>query len=178
MSNHLIHSKHRKTPHRCDWYALWPVWALCAGFFLLVVFGMVREYVTDLPKKSDVPVVVLGHDRDLDLDPTKLRPSELHLFEASVSGQKVKFIVERTKNNTIYVALASCKACYHNRDSHYASKGQMMCGKCKEPMTFESASQQATRTSCALPEIRHKETDQEVTVLTSDVLAQAATALQ
>jgi len=57
-------------------------------------------------------------------------------------------------------------------------KGQMMCGKWKEPMTFESGSKQATRNGCALPEIHHTETDREVTVLTSDVLAQAATAAQ
>jgi hypothetical protein len=102
----------------------------------------------------------------------------MHLFEVSASGQKVLFLVQQTEGKGVHVALASCRACYHNRDSHYARKGQMMCGKCKEPMAFESGSQQATRNGCALPEIHHTETDRKVTVLTNDVLAQAATAVQ
>src|ERR1035437_2619746 len=163
MSNHLIHAKHRKPPHWGDWYALWPVWALCTGFLLLVVFGIVREYVTDLPQKRNVPVVVLGQDRDLHLDPATLRLSELHLFEASVSGQKVKFIVERTKNNTIHVALASCRTCYRSHDRHYVRKGQMICGECNVPMAFESNDGKAIRNNCALTGVPHTETSRDVT---------------
>ena len=173
MSHHRIRAK-RPKPHRGDWYALWPVWALCAGFLLLVVFGIVREYIADLPQKSDVPVVVLDHDRDLHLDPAKLRPSELHLFEASVSGRKVKLIVERTKNNTIHAALASCRTCYRSHDRHYARKGQIICGECNGPMPFESKDRNTVKNSCALVEVPHTETDRDITVLTSDVLAEAA----
>ena len=174
MNNHLIHSKHRKSPHRSDWYTLWPMWTVCAFFLLLLVFGIVREYVTDLPKKSDVPMVILGNDRDLHLDPATLRPSELHLFEASASGRKVKFIVERTKNNTIHVALASCRTCYRSHDLHYVRKGQMICGECNVPMAFESKDGKAIRNNCALAKVPHTETNRDVTVLARDVIAQAA----
>ena len=174
MSHHLIHAKHPKPPHRGDWYALWPVWALCAGFLLLVVFGLVREYVTDLPQKSDVPVVALGDGQDLHLDPDKLGPKQLHLFEASVSGRKAKFIVERTQDKTVHVALASCRTCYRSHDLHYVRKGQMICGECNVPMAFESKDGKAISNNCALAKVRHTETNRDVTVLARDVIAQAA----
>ena len=68
--------------------------------------------MASLPQKSDVPLVVLDHDRDFHLDPTKLRLSDAHLFETSVSAKEVKFVVEHTKSNTIHATIASCLLCY------------------------------------------------------------------
>ena len=178
MSNHRIKVNHPRMHERRDWYMFWPLCLITAFLLVPVSFNLVSEYLANRPQHSDIASVALGDGRDLHLDKSELQNGQIHLFEASASGQKLLFLVQQTQDKVVHVALASCKACYHNRDSHYARKGQMMCGKCKERMTFESATQQATRTSCALPEIRHKETDHEVTVLTSDVLAQAATALQ
>lgn len=178
MSNHRIKVNHFKMHERGHSYMFWPLCLITAFLLLPIGFSVVREYLANRPQHSDIAPVSLGDGWDLHLDKSKLQNGQMHLFEASASGQKLLFLVQKTQDRTVHVALASCKACYHDRDSHYARKGQMMCGKCKEPMTFESGSQQATRNGCALPEIHHTETDREVTVLTNDVLAQAATAVQ
>lgn len=174
MSHQRIRSKSSKAEKKRDWSAPWPVWGLCAGLLLLVAFALVWEYVAYFPQRSDIPVVVLSRGQDLHLDPSKLIPQQLHLFEVRASGQKVKFIVERTQNKTAHVALATCRICYRSRDRHYAKNGQMMCGECNGPMAFESKDRKPGTNSCTLAEIPHKETDRDLTVLASDALAEAA----
>jgi len=174
MSNHRISLNRRKPSLRADWHVLWPVWAICSILLLFAVFVMVWEYRSDLPQKSDIPVVALGEGRDLHLDASKLSSSQLHLFEVRASGQKVKFIVERTQDNVVHAALASCKTCYRSRDRHYAAQRKMMCGECNMPMNFVSQGKQTSTNSCALVEIPHTETGRDITVLARDVLAQAA----
>lgn len=92
-------------------------------------------------------MVTLGRGRDQHLDPNKLNPQQLHVFEARASRQKVKFIVERTQDKTVHVALASYRICYRSHDRHYAKQGQMICGECNGPMTFESNDQKTVRNS-------------------------------
>jgi hypothetical protein len=174
MIHYRIRSKYSKAEKKRDSSAPWPVWGLCAGLLLLVAFALVWEYVTYLPQRSDIPVVALSRGRDLHLDPSKLIPQQLHLFEARASVQKVKFIVERTQDKTVHVALASCRICYRSHDRHYAKNGQMMCGECNGPMTFESKDRKPGKNSCTLSEISHKETDRDITVLASDVFTEAA----
>lgn len=87
---------------------LWPVWALCTSLLAFGIFVIVRQYREDLPQKSDVQVVVLGEGQNLHLDPRNLSSPQLHLFEVSASGQKVKFIVQRTPDQVVHVAVASC----------------------------------------------------------------------
>jgi uncharacterized membrane protein len=174
MNNRRIHAKHRKTTYRGDWHALWPVWALCAVLLLFVGIVVFQEHRATLPQKSDIPVISLGDAQDLHLDRSKVSSPQLHLFEASASGQKVKFIVQRTQDNTIHVALASCRVCYHSRNSPYARKDEMVCGRCRQAMRFESKDQKAGTNTCALAEIPHTETDREVVVLARDVFAQVA----
>jgi uncharacterized membrane protein len=141
---------------------------------LFAVFVFVREYREDLPQKSDVSVVALAEGQNLHLDQRNLSSPQLHLFEASTSGQKVKFLVQRTPDQIVHVAVASCRACYKNRSSHYAKNGEMICGKCEHSMNFESKGQQANTNHCALVEIPHSESDHDVAVLVRDVLAEAA----
>jgi uncharacterized membrane protein len=174
MSNHRISHKRLKASLRSDWHVLWPVWAICSILLLFAVFVMVREYRVDLPQASDIPVVALDQGRDLHLDVSRLNSQRLHLFEARASGQRVKFVVQQTPDQTIHTALASCRACYRSRNRHYARQGQMMCGECNMPMNFGSQSKQASSNSCALVEIPHTETDRDITVSARDVFAQAA----
>ena len=174
MSNHPITRKHPKSSHNGDWNVLWPVWALCTILLAFGIFVIVRQYREDLPQKSDIPVVALGEGQNLHLDPRSLSSPQLHLFEASASGQKVKFIVQRTPDQIVHVAVASCRACYKNRNSHYAKNGEMICGKCEEAMDFESKERQARTNHCALVGIPHSESDHDVAVLVRDVLAEAA----
>jgi uncharacterized membrane protein len=174
MSNHRISRKHPKPGHRGDWHVFWPVLALCTVLLLFGAFVIVWQYREDSPKKSDIPVIALSEGQNLHLDQSKLRSSQLHLFEASASGQRVKFIVQRTPDQIVHVALASCKACYRNRDTHYARNGDMICGKCREAMEFEAKGRPVSTTHCALVDVPHTESDSEVAVLVRDVLAQAA----
>lgn len=171
MSHHRIKRVSAASNSRGTWHVLWPVWAICSFLLLLGAFVAVREYRMELPKKSDIPVVVVSEGRDLHLESSKLSSGELHLFEVSTSGEKVRVAVERSGGGTTHVALASCRACYKNRDHHYAEKGKMMCGKCNMPMKFESNGQKADTNSCALVELPHTEKDGNIAVLARDVLA-------
>ncbi len=173
MSHHRIKRVQSVSSSRGAWYVLWPVWAICTFFLLLGVFFVVQEYRAGLPKKSDVHVIAMSEGQDLNLDSSKLNSRDLHLFEVSSSGEKVKIAVQRTDDRTVRVALASCRACYRNRDHHYAKQGQMMCGKCDGPMKFESKDQKAGTNSCALVEIPHTEKDGNIAVSAREVLAQA-----
>ena len=172
MSNHRIKRAKQSLTSRETWHVLWPVWAICSVLLSLGVFVAVREYQAELPKKSDIPTVAVSEGQDLHLESSKLSSGQLHLFELSTSGEKVKVAVQRAGDGAVHVALASCRACYKNRDHHYAEKGKMMCGKCNMTMNFESKGQKADRNSCALVEIPHTETNGDIAVLTRDVIAQ------
>ncbi len=172
MSSHRIKPAKQSLTSRETWHVLWPVWAICSVLLLFGVFVVVREYLMELPKKSDVPVVAVSDGQNLRLETNKLSLGKLHLFEVSTSGEKVKVAVQRAGDGTVHVALASCRSCYRNRDHHYAKQGQMMCGKCNMTMKFESKDQKADTNSCALVEIPHTETNGDIAVLTRDVIAQ------
>lgn len=174
MSSHRIHPRHSKAPGRGNWYVLWPVWALCGGLALLFVFALASTYIAYRPQKSDIPVVAVGNGQDLHMDPQKLVPQQLHLFEVSSSGQKVKVVVQRTDDKAVQVALASCRTCYRSHDRHYVKNGQMMCAECNERMNFEAKGQKTGTNGCALVELPHTQTNGNITVLLRDVLAQAA----
>jgi len=174
MSNHGINRKHPRPSRHGDWHLLWPVWAICTILLLFGAFVIVREYREDSPQKSDIPAIALFEGQNLHLDQNKLRSTQLHLFEVNAAGKAVKFIVQRTPDQIVHVALASCKACYRNRDAHYARNGEMICGQCKESMDFESKGRQPRANHCALVEVPHEESNGDVAVLARDVLAQAA----
>jgi uncharacterized membrane protein len=173
MSSHGISRKNPKPTRHGDWHVLWPAWAICTILLLFGAFIIVRQFREDSPQKSDIQAFALSEGQNLHLDQGKLRSPQLHLFEASASGQKAKFIVQRTPDQTVHVAVASCKACYRNRESHYARNGEMICGQCKEAMDFESKAQKARTNHCALVEVPHTESGGDVAVLVRDVFAQA-----
>jgi hypothetical protein len=103
-----------------------------------------------------------------------LTSPQLHLFEASFSGQKVKFMIQQTPDQIVHVAVASCRVCYRNRNFHYARNGGMVCGKREEAMNFEPKAQNAGPNHCALVEVPHVGTDRDLTVLSHDVIEEAA----
>lgn len=178
MSNQRIRIHRSAFANKSDWYVTWPIWVPCAILLLFGVFVVARVYWVERPPKNDTPMVALAEGQDLHLDPSKLSPRQLHIFEARALGQKVKFLVQCTPDKIVHVALASCKACYRKRDSHYARNGQMFCGECKGAMIFESKGQKVDTNHCALAEIPHSETDRDMTVSVRDVFAKAATLAQ
>ena len=172
MSHHRIKRVQPVSNSRGAWYVPWPVWAICMFLLLVGVVAVVQEYRAELPKRGDINVIAVSAGKDLRLDASKLNSRDLHLFEVSSSGKKVKIVVQRTDDKTVHVALASCRACFRNRDHHYAKQGQMICGKCNGPMKFESKNRMADTNSCALVEIPHTETNGDLAVVTRDVIAQ------
>jgi hypothetical protein len=164
LSNQRVGRNHARSSRGSKWYVLWPVWALCTILLTFSVFLVVREYREDLPQKGDIPVIALADGQNLHMHPHRLSSPQLQLFDANASGQKVKFLVQRTPDQIVHVAVASCKVCYRNRDSHYARNTEMNCSKCKGAMVFDSKRRQANTSHCAPVELPHAESDGDVAV--------------
>ena len=103
MSHHGISRKHPKPSNDGDWHLRWPVWAISTILLLFDVFVIVREYREDSPQKSDIPIIVVSEGQNLNMEQSKLRSQQPHLFEASASGLKVKLVVQRTPDQIVYV---------------------------------------------------------------------------
>ena len=169
MSHHRIKPKSVAISLHKDWSVFWPVLAVLAVPLLITVPVMVATFWAGHPQK-------LAANRDLQLDVAKLRVNQLHLFETSVPGEKVRFVVERTQDNTVHVAVAACKFCYRERHSNRVQDGVVLCGRCNGSMNFESTQARRRTNSCDLSEIPHQQTPQTVTVLARDI-AQTVTTL-
>lgn len=160
------------TLNRLDWCPPWPVWA-AGGFFLLIsVVCLIQIERVYGPQKSDVPVTAVQPEPDLRLDTGKLKPMQPHLFQANVSGKTVRFVVERTRDNVVHVALATCSVCFRSRNPHYVRNGEMICGQCNGPMPFAPKGQTTVGHSCLLVEIPHRVINGELIVSMRDVIAQ------
>jgi len=169
MSHHRIKPKSDGSSLRKDWRVFWPVLAVLAVPLLITVLVMVATFWAGHPQK-------LAANRDLQLDVAKMHVNQLHLFETSVSGDKVRFVVERTQDSTVHVAVAACKFCYRERHSNRVQDGVVLCARCNGSMNFESTKAHGRANSCDLSEIPHQQTPQTLTVLARDI-AQTVTKL-
>jgi hypothetical protein len=134
-------------------------------------FNLSTQYIDDLPERSDVYVKALGPDQDLRVEISSLNSDELHIFQAAVAGRKVSFVVKRTHDNIVHVAVATCRSCSRSAKLAYARKGEYYCGECKRTKRFESRSGGDASENCAMPEIPHSESNGILTVRASDVKA-------
>jgi uncharacterized membrane protein len=162
MSHHRIKSKSGGYSLRKDWRIFWPVIAVLALPLILSALVMVKTSWTTSPQRVTA-------DRDLHLDFAKLHPDRLHFFDTSVSSQRVRFVIERTQDNVIHVAVAACKFCYRERRSNRVQDGAVMCGRCKGPMNFASTKTEGRANSCDLSEIPHQQTQQSLIVSVHDI---------
>ena len=162
MSHQRIKSKPGCISLRKDWRVFWPILAILAVPVLLTVMAIVATFWVGHLQK-------LAANRDLQLDVAKLRANKLHLFETSVSGEKVHFVVERTEDNTVHVALAACRFCYRERHSNRVQDGVVLCARCNDSMNFESIKARGRANSCDLSEIPHRQTSQTLAVLARDI---------
>ncbi len=169
MSHHRIKPKSANDSLRRDWRLLWPVLVILAIPLSLTALVIVKLLWTDHPQK-----LVAGDDLHLETD--KLRPNRLHLFETEVSGHSVRFVVERTQSQSVHVAVAACRFCYHERRSNQVQDGAVICGRCRSSMDFESSEAAGHANSCKLAEIPHQQTQQTLTVMARDI-AQTVTKL-
>ena len=162
MTPYRIKPKHRSYSLRRDWRTFGPVLAVFAVPLLIALLVLVKVSWTERPQK-------LPAGQDLHLNISKLRTNHLHLFETNIAGEKVQFVVERTEDNAVHVAVAACPFCYRSRRSNRVQDGVVMCARCNGPMSFESKTTNGGANSCDLAEIPHSQTAQTLTVLRRDI---------
>lgn len=169
MSHHRIKRKLDGISLRMDWRRFWPVLVVFAVPVLITVFVMVATLWAGHPQK-------VAANQDLHLDVARFRVNKLHLFETSASGEKVRFVVERTRDNTVHVAIAACKFCYRERHSNRVQDGAVICGRCRSSMDFESSKAAHDANNCNLIEIPQQHAQQCLTIMARDI-AQTITKL-
>ena len=169
MSHHRIRTKAAGSSLREQWHVLWPVLAVLAVPLLLTALVIVKVFWSEHPRK-------LAADQDLHLSVAKLQMNRPHLFETSVSGHSVRFVVERTQSQDVHVAVAACRFCYRERRSNRVQDDAVMCGRCRSSMDFEPSKATDHANSCNLVEIPHRQTQQTLTVMARDI-AQTVTKL-
>lgn len=174
MNHNRTTIKRSKKQIRCGWRELWPVWAIGGFFLLLTVACLVHVYRVYGPQKSDVQAVSIRPDEYLRVTLAKLVLMQLHLYEVKASGGTVHFIVERTQDRIVHVALAACSVCLRSGNPNYTRKGKMICGRCNGPMPFTARGKATVAHICSLPEIPHKEINGELIVSMRDVLHRAS----
>ena len=117
----------RKRTLKLDWRELWPVWVAFGVLIAIGIVGMQMMFATPARLKT------LLAGGDLTLNPSDLETAEIHLFAYPVTPQnQVEFFVQRSQASDITVAVASCRRCF--RAGHYQQAGQLLCGRCDEPM--------------------------------------------
>ncbi len=169
MSHHRIRTRSTDSSLRKQWHVLWPVLAFLAVPLLLTALVMVKAFSSGHPQK-------LAAGRDLHLDVAGLPMNRLHLFQTTVSGHNVQFVVERTQGQIVHVAVAACRFCYRERRSNQVQDGAVICGRCRSSMDFESSEAAGHANRCNLVEIPHQQTQQALTVMAHDI-AQTVTKL-
>ena len=86
------------------------------------------------------------------------------------TGRKMRFVVQR-KRDIVHVAAASCHACAQSKKSHFARKGELICGECKHPMRFEDIPAATSDERCAMPAIPYEQSGDMILIKSSDVKA-------
>lgn len=150
--------------------ALIPVWIICSFLFALIVAALFKQYLEDRPQRSDVAVESVRDGQDVSISTARLSPGSIRLYALKSSGQELRFLVQRTKENTVQVAAATCRSCRRSPQPHYAHHGAFFCGQCRQAMHVETRDP-GTHEGCSMPEIPHSESKDALLVRTSDVKA-------
>ena len=169
MSHTRIHPRHIVSGIP-NWRALLPVWIICAFLFALFAAVFIKQYLDARPQRSDVSATSLDSGLDLSLSTASLSSGSIHLFTIKSSGQELRFLVQKTSDNVVHVAAATCRSCNRAYQQHYAHRGTFYCGRCREAMHFETRDPNS-HSGCSMPEIPHSETGGVVLVRASDVKA-------
>ena len=158
-------------------YVFWPVWVLCGVLLLILVYMLVRGYIDERPKKSDIAVVDIPETSEIRLQTADFRLGELHLFH--VSGTGIILAVKRLEDWRVHAALSSCTVCSRQGHHSYAKSDQLFCGICNQPMRFENdtIAARTAKNQCPLPEVPLSEQGGTIVIATKDVLRIADRAL-
>lgn len=125
----------RKRQLKITWREAWPIWLT---FGLLFGFGAIGVWV--LLPSAQTPVQALRPNEDATIGIGEVQANVPKLFSYPLeSGSPVEFFVERDTANNMTVAFASCRRCY--RAGHFRQGGQILCGRCNEPMVRAVAGQ-------------------------------------
>lgn len=153
-----------------NWRALLPVWIICGFMLALFAAVFIKQYLDYRPQRGDVPVTPIDSGQDLSISTASLPRGSIHLYAIKSSGQDLRFLVQRTSDNVIHVATATCRSCNRASQQHYAHRDTFYCGRCREAMHFETRDPNS-RNGCSMPEIPHSESGGVVLVRISDVKA-------
>lgn len=167
MSHTRVHRRHFASVIS-DRRALLPFWIICAFVFVLFAAVIVKQYIDNRPRHSDVAVAPLGSGQDLSIKIASLSRGSIRLYAVKSSGQELRFLVQRTNDDVIHVAAAACRSCKRSSQLHYAHNGVFYCGECRQPMHFETR-EPSSRDGCSMPEIPHSESGGVLVVRASDV---------
>lgn len=158
-------------------HVLWPVWALCGVLLLIPLYLLVRAYVDERPKESDIAVIDLPQSSEFQLHATDFPSGELHLFH--LSGTGITLAVKRLADFRVHAALSSCTVCSRQGHRSYAKKDELFCGICNQPMRFENdtLAARSAKGQCPLPEVPVSEQGGTIVIAMKDVLKVADQAL-
>jgi hypothetical protein len=157
--------------------ALLPVWIISSFVFALLVAVLIKQYLDNRPQRSDVAVASLDPGVDLSISAQSLARGSIHLYAIKSSGQELRFLIQRTNENVIHVAAATCRSCYRSSQLHYAHHGVFYCGQCRQAMHCETRDP-GLHDGCSMPEIPHSESKGNLIVRASDVKATYDTEFQ
>ncbi len=154
----------RKRALAITWREAWPIWLTFSIFFS---FGVVGVWV--LRPATQIPSTELLQGEDVALNIGELQPNLPRLFAYPLQpGQTTEYFVERDAGERITIAFASCRKCY--RDGHYRQGGQILCGRCNEPMMRAVAGQTpASEKDCTQIPIPFERSGERLTIRASSV---------
>lgn len=158
-------------------YVFWPVWTLCGVLLLFTVLAMVRVYIDERPKHSDIAAVDIPQTTEIQLQAADFRLGELRLFH--VAGTGIMLVAKRLQDLRVHAALSSCTACSRQGHVGFAKKNKMICGVCNQPMRFENDANAAriAKGQCPLPEVPLSEQGGTLVIAMKDMLRVADQAL-
>lgn len=126
----------------------WRVWALIAGF-LLVVWGGAAWFAISSERRitaSDhLPEFELQAAADFVYDLAELQPGQTRFFSSpTTSSERSRLLVQRDSAGVVRAAFASCTACYAFRADHKLSRGNFVCGRCQHSMRLGDPNERLT----------------------------------
>jgi hypothetical protein len=137
---------------------------------VLIIAVFAKQYLDERPQRSDVALRVLNPVRDLTISTRSLARGSIHLYSIKSSDQDLRFQVQKTSENAIHVAAATCRSCRSASQLNYAHDGIFYCGKCRQAMHLETG-QLSSHDGCSALEIPFSEPNGFLVVRTSDVKA-------
>ena len=149
----------RKRALKITWREAWPIW-LTFG----ILTGLGTLGIRAVIPATQVPAKTLLSDEDAVVNMEQLQAKQPRIFAyPRKSGRSIEFFAAREGDGTVTVAFASCRRCY--RSGYYSRGGEILCGRCNEPMMRATAGQTpASDSDCTQIPIPFEQTGDRLTI--------------